>query len=445
MTVYYGTTGALYETDPRTARKGGGGTFCRTTNDSKVGVKIWHDRTAAPHEADRCRCLMRWVPQPANTMLPIDIVSEVPGGPPVGCVFPVAEGENLGVVLNPAARSAANIHLSRRDLIGIAANTAQGMADNHAVGLEEWDVNPGNRIVGSRKVNGRCPVYGIDTDSRAFRAMLGGKLVNFDCPVGQAEFLPPEVSGKDLRLTRRGKSSDVFGLAILVWMLLKQGSHPFAWRHLKGGSVPGLDEIIRSGGWPFAPQKPLPIDVTPVDVGLRFRDLPLTIQALFTRAFHDGHVDPSKRPTAREWAEALTAWEQQTKTAAADARTYLSALWRLIAARAGLNAVSRFVPLFRKPSKKTSQPVPVRHTRRRVWLQVSVLLLVVVAATGRTIYGVRYFHPWPGGRGAGAPPKAREPAGNRGPRDLPPDDLFDGVPLWDELHREVNAERRNMP
>lgn len=448
MTVYYGTTGALYETDPRTARKGGGGTFCRATNDPKVGVKIWHDRTTAAHEADRCRCLMRWVPKPANTMLPIDIVSEVLGGPPVGCVFPFAEGELLGVILNPAARTAANIIYSHRDCIGVGANTAGGMAGNHAVGLLEKDVHQGNRIVGSQKVNGRYPVYGIDTDSRAFRAMVGGRLVEFDCHVGQAEFLPPEVSGKDLRLTRRGKSSDVFGLAILVWMLIKQGSHPFAWRHLKGGSVPGLDEIIRSGGWPFAPQKPLPIDVTPVDVGIRFRDLPPTIQSLFTRAFRDGHTDPSKRPSAQEWAEALTAWEQQTpqtNTATADARSYLSALWRIIAGRAGLGVVSRFVAKFITPSKKASPPVPVRHTRKRVWLQVSALLLVLVAATAGTICGVWYFAGLPSGREVGVPPKALEPAGNRGLRHLPPDDLFDGVPLWDELHREVNAERRNVP
>ena len=445
MTVYYGSTGTQYHSDDRTARKGGGGTFCRTAHDPAVGLKVWHDSKAAPHEANRCRCLMRWVPKPANTMLPIDIVSEIPGGPPVGCVVPVAEGENLGVILNPAARTAANIFLSQRDLIGIAANTAEGMDGNHAVGLEEWDVNPGNRIVGSRRVNGRYPVFGIDTDSRAFRAMVGGGLVNFDCHVGQSEFLPPEVSGKDLRRVRRGKPSDVFGLAILVWMLLKQGSHPFAWRHLRGGAVPALDEIIRDGGWPFSPQKPLPAGVTPVDVGVRFRDLPPTIQALFTRAFRDGHSDPSKRPSAREWADALTAWERQTSRAAADARAYLSALWRLIGGRAGLGAVARVAALFKRRSKKALPPVAPRRAKRRMRLRVPALLLVLVAVTCGTIYGVKYIAPFRGSPDAAAPSKPVEPAGQKGFRPLPPDDLFDGVPLWDELHREVNAERRKMP
>lgn len=445
MSSFYGQSGTVYRTSGTPAGRGGRGRFFRCVDNPAVGVKVLDDPAERAECRDRADLLSRWSGI-TRTMLPIEAVSEVPGGPLVGYALPVAEGDPLGVVLNPPARAKAGRRMDERDLIGVAASAAEGMAEGHAAGLPEGDVNPGNRIVSRVRMNGRYEARRIDADSSPVRGTTrGGRLADLKCPVGQPEFTPPEASGKNLRTVDRGWQSDVFGLAVLIWMLVKEGSHPFAWRHRHGGSIPSIAETIQDGGWPFSPQKPLPPGVEPVDVGVRFRDLPPQIQALFTRAFRDGHADPSKRPTAREWADALTTWERQTSRAAADARAYLSALWGMVGGRAGLAAVSRVAALFRRPAKSPLSPAPARPAKGRLRVRVPAALLMIAAAALMTICGVKYLPPFLADRGAETPRQSAEPAGPAGGLQLQPDDLFDGVPLWDELHREVNAERRKTP
>ncbi len=435
MRHFYGQSGTVYSTSGVAAGRGGRGRFFRCLNHSAIGIKFLDDVAERAECLDRADLFSRW-PSLPHTMLPLEAVSDTLGGSPVGYALPVAEGDPLGVVLNPPARLRAGRRMTHKDLIGVAASMADGMAEGHATGLTEGDVNPGNRIVSRVKTNGTFAVNRIDVDSSPIRGTTrDGRLVEFFCPVGQPEFIPPEAIGKNLRNVHRDWQSDVFGLAVLVWMLVKEGSHPFALRHRSGGPVPALSDSILTG-WPFSQQQSLPPDVEPVDVGVPLGTFPTEIQNLFTRAFRDGHSDPAKRPTAREWADTLTSWEQQTANVSAGAKSYLATLWRLIGGRAALSAVARVVARLSgaTPSVPPARGSPLSASKRWLFVSAGAAALALAACVG--VWGAKFLPAAPTSRDAPAPTGLKNP---------PPDDLFDNVPIWDELHREGAAERRKSP
>lgn len=442
MLVRFGSDGVAYHLPDRPAAQGGRGRFFRCVNVPAVGVKLLDDPQELAQCADVGDVLKSWLRVP-ESMLPLDTVSETPGGPPVGYLIPVAEGDPIGVVLNPAARAWAGLSLTFKDLVGIAVGTASGMAANHAAYLTEGDVNQGNRIVGRTKVNGRFLVNVIDTDSFAFRGRTSdGRMVEFVSPVGHSEYIAPEAVGKDLRTLKRGPASDVFGLAVLIWNLIKDGSHPYAWRHLSGGSVPSIGEIIKSGQWPFAPKTPLPGGVEPLDVGVKFSDLPNTIQNYFTRAFTGS---PADRPTAKEWADALAEYEGTLPGAkphsgvspTAAARAFLSALAGMTNAANVLRAVNRLVPRLQGAAqhRAPNRPATPRTGPRRQarwWVAVAAIVAVGIVA----VQLVNFHGKHPETPPAEVPPLLTSPS---------PAGRFTGVPLWDELDTEIQAERRVKP
>jgi DNA-binding helix-hairpin-helix protein with protein kinase domain len=408
-------------------------------NNPAVGVKLIDDPQERAECKDRGDCLSRW-PRPAGTMLPLATVSETPNGPPVGYVLPFAEGDPLGLILNPAARAGIRRALDFRDLVGIAANVAENMAANHDELLTECDVNAGNKLVGRTRVNGRYPTFTIDTDSFAFRGTTkDGRLVEFRCPVGQEEYTAPEAAGQNYGNVDRDERSDAFGLAVLIWMLVKNGSHPFAWRHFGSGSIPSIGEIIKNRQWPFAPKTPLPQGVQPLDAGIPFRTLPTNIQDYFTRAFTG---EPADRPTAEEWAEVLTEFERQlpkggtapyphaprASSPVAAARAFVNALAQLANAANVLRAVRRLLKGTQvSPHQRAASKSP-RLKRRSLWL---VLVALVLLATTALVTQVL-----PPATPPANPPKATDPVSP------PPPGRFAGIPLWDELDNEIQSERR---
>lgn len=437
MPDYFGRDGKVYSVADRPTARGGRGRFYPCTNDPSVGVKILDDPAERADCADKGDILSRWVRVP-GTVLPLTLVAETPGGPPVGLALPYVEGDPLGVVLNPAARAAANLSLGLRDLVGIAANVADGMAASHDAGLLEGDVNPGNRLVSRSRVGERFPAHRVDVDSSSFRGTTSdGRVCEFTCGVGQQEFTAPEFIGTNFRVTHRGRESDVFGLAVLIWMLVKEGSHPYAWRHLHGGSIPQLPDIMKSGGWPFAPKTPLPPDVQPLDVGVKYQDLPPTIQGLFTRAFAG---NPSARPQAAEWAYALTEWEKtipaqmSVGSATQAARSFLQALHSLVTGSAALRAIGRVLGILGANSPvaataaSSGPPLPQATAG-----PVAALIVVALALTG-TVAAVSLTPSL-------APPSS-PPLQTPKP---PSPGRFDGIPIWQDLDSEIQAERKGKP
>ena len=120
------------------------------------------------------------------------------------------------------------------------------------------------------------------------------------------DFLPPRLQGRqNLKTIARTRQDERFALAVLLFKVLMDGTHPFAGRALDPRQdKPKQTERIRDGDWPYT-RSGSPSAFDPPKDAPPFGALPVAFQELFTRAFSLGHSDPAARPSAVEWAETI--------------------------------------------------------------------------------------------------------------------------------------------
>jgi formylglycine-generating enzyme required for sulfatase activity len=180
-------------------------------------------------------------------------------------------------------------------LVLVARNTATAFEQIHAKGYVIGDIKAENILV-----DGEARVTLVDNDS--FQVVESSGVVHY-CPVCTQGFLAPELFGCDLKATVRTASHDAFGLGVLMYKLLMCGAHPFVGLWQGDGEEPTTsdDECVQMGWYvhrrssPMAPRPTVP----PLEA------LPAEVQTLFFRCFDQGRSDPSARPSAREWRQAL--------------------------------------------------------------------------------------------------------------------------------------------
>ncbi|HEX2205064.1 MAG TPA: energy transducer TonB [Longimicrobium sp.] len=211
-----------------------------------------------------------------------------------GFVMPFAAGPRLFELYNPVTRRAQAPLFHWGLLHRGGARVAAAFDAVHAAGYVVGDVNESNLLVAP---GGAVAV--VDTDS--FQVRDGGAAV-YRSRVGKAEFTPPELQGVSFAEVDRTPGHDRFGLAVLLFLALMEGTHPFAARFRPGEEAPPLEERIARGLFPYAAGG---APVLPPRLAPRFDALDPGLRALFVTAFVDGHADPSVRPTAAEWRAAL--------------------------------------------------------------------------------------------------------------------------------------------
>lgn len=213
-------------------------------------------------------------------------------GAQVGFLMPeVAQAVDLLEVYNPLRRQAVLPEFNWLYLHATAMNIASLVWAIHSAGYVLGDLKPQNILVDE----GALPSI-IDTDSFQVRHPQTGQL--YPCPVGSEGFTPAELMDRDLATLEQNEVHDRFRLGVIVYLLLF-GDHPFKGRWTGTGDSPDPNELIRKGWWPYASHSPIQPSLLTV---------PLTIvhpalQQCFTRCFNDGHLQPSARPTAREWMQ----------------------------------------------------------------------------------------------------------------------------------------------
>lgn len=140
----------------------------------------------------------------------------------------------------------------------------------------------------------------VDCDSMQFTGADGRDFLSL---VGRAEFTAPELASVDLRKVPREKTSDLFALAVHIYLLIMAGNHPFMRGRWTGaGEQPDALRLAQQGQWAGGPGSGL--RTHPLAPSIDF--LPNEIQALFDRAFTRGAEDPAARPSAAEWRQALS-------------------------------------------------------------------------------------------------------------------------------------------
>ncbi|MFB1512570.1 MAG: hypothetical protein AADX96_25155, partial [Thiocapsa sp. C3-sup] len=274
------------------ARGGEGAVYTVTRRDDLV-VKIYH-----PAKHPRPGKLERMVDNPpddptaaqghCSIAWPRDLLHDARGRA-VGYVMPrITGGVALHNLYNLKSRLVKVPGFHWRYLHVAARNLASAVAAIHAKGYCIGDLNESNILVQRTAL-----LTVVDTDS--FQVPNPGG-PTYLCPVGKPDYTAPEIQGQDFHQLRRTEEHDRFALAVLLFLILQEGSHPY--RGL--GPPSDLGERIQRGLFPFVPGA----GAKPPPHGL-FAELAPPLRELFRTAFHTGHRDPAARPGARDWVKAL--------------------------------------------------------------------------------------------------------------------------------------------
>lgn len=152
----------------------------------------------------------------------------------VGYLMPKAEGVPLQRICNATMLMRKYRHIKRSDLVKIAINTLKALDHLYSYKVLMGDVNQLNILV-----DDRLKVHLIDSDSY--------QIGPFVCKVGKPEFSHPDWIDKKYVDNPRSPKSEAFALAILVFMILLPGKHPFS---KVGGE--GIIDNIKQRFFPYA-------------------------------------------------------------------------------------------------------------------------------------------------------------------------------------------------
>ncbi|MCE7986855.1 MAG: hypothetical protein DYG89_37250 [Caldilinea sp. CFX5] len=296
--------------------RGGEAQIWTIRQDPHLVAKIYHKPTAdhqAKLKAMLAAPLIRQGSHPAVAW-PLDLLYGQNNF--VGYLMPRANNcRPLFHYYNPARRQRLTARQDwPRFLHYTAANLARAVSTVHKGGHVIGDLNESNVLVTNTAL-----VTLVDTDS--FQIQQGGQSSQrapswlgalpgqqiYRCGVGKAEYTAPELQGVDFKTIDRTVAHDNFGLAVLIFYLLMDGFHPFAGVLNTGMSVGRVDLYgIKQGLFPYlqwganAKQAIQPPPKAPP-----FSYLHPGVQDAFRRTFVDGHANPARRVTAKEWKEIL--------------------------------------------------------------------------------------------------------------------------------------------
>ncbi|GHO85220.1 helix-hairpin-helix domain-containing protein [Dictyobacter formicarum] len=288
---------------------GGQGTIYRCSDAADLVVKLYKE----PPADKGAKLLAMLTHPPADSMQqhghislawPIDRVLDarntcvgflMPSIDPISCI-------PLFQLYNPRRRRQIAPGFTWRYLLRTARNLAGILQTLHTKGYVVGDLNESNIFVSTRAL-----VTLVDCDSMQVPKIGSGA---FRCPVGKPEYTPPELQECDFGSIDRTASHDTFGLAILIFQLLMEGNHPFAGiRKAKGASLTEAAQNIRTGHCPYTATGAQLI--SPPLGALPFTTLPPELQVLLKHCFEEGLRNPSLRPSAGTWYQALSEAEQQ--------------------------------------------------------------------------------------------------------------------------------------
>jgi len=214
-------------------------------------------------------------------------------------------------IYNPKTRRARCPLFHYGYLLRTARNLAAAFYALHLRGYVVGDVNESNILVSDTAL-----VTLVDTDS--FQVSDSGRI--FRCPVGKPEFTPPELQQVHFRDVDRYPTHDNFGLAVLIFLLLMEGTHPYAGRYSGYGDPAPIAERIAARHYPYGgglivPYEPMPFAPP---IGL----LHPGIRTLLRRCFETTQPQGKGRPEAMEWMQALDLAENNLSTCKVNPQHY---------------------------------------------------------------------------------------------------------------------------
>lgn len=230
----------------------------------------------------------------------------------VGFLMPRIRGMRPAIdFYNPRTRREHCPLFNYQYLLRTARNLAAAFAALHNSGYCVGDVNESNIMVSDTAL-----VTLVDTDS--FQVRDANQNVIFRCQVGKPEFTPPELQNKIFAQYDRAIAHDLFGLGVLIFQLLMEGTHPFSGIYQGAGEPPTYEARIAQGHFTYSQQRRVPY--TPTPIAPAWETLPPSLQEMFVRCFEHGHNNPQMRPSAQTWLLELAEIENDLITCTANSQ-----------------------------------------------------------------------------------------------------------------------------
>ena len=296
--------------------QGGEGAVYEVIGEPQSVAKIFFDVKLAYYEPR----LAEMIPHPpqdqTRSLTPPHISISWPermlrdNGKFVGYLMPlIQKAPDIYKVYSPKIRRTELPNFDWRHLHHTALNLSIAVHAYHTAGYVIGDLNSKNV-----KVNKNAMVTMVDADSIQIRTATGQVM---RCPVGTPDFTAPELQGIKLDTADRSEYHDAFALAVMIFLLLMEGQHPFSGAP-KNPSIsvagPIYQYCIKNGIFPYKSNKTF----KPPAGALEFSSLNPDIQKLFLRCFVDGYKDPNKRPLPMEWVKTLQTAENSMKQCKVD-------------------------------------------------------------------------------------------------------------------------------
>lgn len=217
------------------------------------------------------------------------------GRQPRGLLMPlIKDRKEVHVLHGPKSRKAEFPDAGFGFLVRTATNIARAVANVHAAGVVIGDFNDRGILVGRDGI-----VSLIDCDS--FQIVTGTKA--YLCEVGVPNYTPPELQGRNLRGVRRTIDHDTFGLAVLIFLLIFMGRHPYAGRY-RHGTIE-LETAIKENRYAYSAEFTRTGMEPPPNTLVISHGAGDDIASLFERAFSPAAARGQTRPSAPEWVDAL--------------------------------------------------------------------------------------------------------------------------------------------
>ena len=276
---------------------GGEGTVYEDEDDPRMVIKALHPDRATPERAAKLRAMCDNPPPNAQGLGWPNLVQADTGKKELRYRMPRAPGGSRTAYRFISANERQKLPAHQQEYqyrAKIGVKIAEAFRQLHTIHVRIGDVNHQNILVSDDG-----SVMLIDCDSFQIPHPSGGQ--PYPCVVGSVEYTAPEI--EDFRRQFRSQDSDNFALAVLLYQLLGDGSHPY-----QGIDDPSDDPVFdiraRIKEHRFA-HRPGHKRWHPTPVQLRsWKTMPTPVQDAFRAAFSPDASEIG-RPAADAWVSIL--------------------------------------------------------------------------------------------------------------------------------------------
>lgn len=294
--------GAAVQLAAKSIGHGGEAQIYPVATDPRLMAKIYHNPTAIHAHKLALMVAEPWLTAtsaPSQHMIawPLDLlVTNDKRAKVVGfLMWRVTEAFPIHKFYTPQSRRVVCPMFTYRYLHRVALNVAAVVHAAHQRGYVIGEINESGALVGNTAL-----VTWVDADSFQIRNPQTGRV--YRCGVGKPDFTPPELQGKDLNTVDRTFVHDYFGLAVMIFRLLMEGTHPFDGKYVGTGDPPSLESRIAAGHFPHGLKR---VPWIPTPAAPPFAILHPSLQQLLIRTFEHGHQNPKVRTVTGTLMKAL--------------------------------------------------------------------------------------------------------------------------------------------